>query len=505
MNELSVGSHVYGSNETQVFEVVREIGRGSFGKVFQVRECDTDKSFAMKSFAFADSYSSDVRKALFNEGKLAIDIRHPNVVGVTFFHDGDLYPALPPYTIMEYVKDGRTLKQEINERKPNHYYSNNDLIDKYRQLANGMQAINAMLVHRDIKPDNILVQDTTYKIADFGLAKIVGAGTRDSTLKGINAVKYCPPEAWSGAENTQKMDMYCMGVVFFELATLQFPYEVDLDHISQIAWQNAHLYHQPTNPSNIHPELNPILSDMILKMLRKNPDSRHQSWSEMLSELDRATSATDGVSLESEATLDISSLLEKNTLTSIAATQEALKRERTERQENELAELVKRRFDEEFLNPAKYIVTEFNSRSAAGTLNVRKRGELRFAIENSSHGTRKNLDIEVEVCPKSESIPPTRNPEFVYQPKRILAWGTIKYANKFGMNVVLVAADSDDRQGTWRTVIKQHEEPMIDSSPPIPYDRNSRPKMFARAVSGDWSHGWEFTSKDLVSLMKQIL
>lgn len=507
MNELDVGDEVFGSSQEQVFKVVRKLGRGAFGTVFEIRDRATGKSFALKSLGLVSSYSQVERNALFNEGKLAIGVQHQNVVEVMFFHDGSLHPALPPYVIMEYVRDGRTLKHEIDEREHGNYFSDDELNEKFRQLAAGMQAINAKLVHRDIKPDNILVQDAVYKIADFGLSKVVGAATRDNTLKGINAFIYCPPEAWRGEDNTQQMDMYCMGIVFFQLATLRLPYEVNTNQPPNVAWQNAHLYDQPINPRDIRPELNPVLSKSILKMLHKNPDRRYGSWTEILAKLAQASEVPQHATSEIPVEFDVSSLLEKDRETTEMARQAGLKNARIEREEEELKELVKRRFEEEFLNPARAIAAEFNSHSTVSTLDIRIRGDLKFIVEASHKNKTGSLNIDVEICPRAERFPPTENVEWVHQPKRIWAWGYAKYADKFGVNVVLVSANANDTRGTWKAVIKKNAITFDRTSPSIPYERYEREKMFARAVfyDGVLDFAWPFTSDSLLNLIRQIL
>lgn len=83
-----------------------------------------------------------------------------------------------------------------------------------------MIAINAELVHRDIKPENILVSNDVLKISDFGLAKIASESTRTMSFKGYGTIPYIAPEAWNSDKNTIQMDIYSMGIVFYELATL---------------------------------------------------------------------------------------------------------------------------------------------------------------------------------------------------------------------------------------------------------------------------------------------
>ena len=92
----------------------------------------------------------------------------------------------------------------------------------FLQLASGMKHINSILVHRDIKPDNILIVDDVLKITDFGLAKYAEATTRSVTFKGYGTKEYCAPEVCKNEKNTIYMDIYSMGIVFYEIATLKY-------------------------------------------------------------------------------------------------------------------------------------------------------------------------------------------------------------------------------------------------------------------------------------------
>lgn len=124
-------------------------------------------------------------------------------------------------------------------------------------------------MHRDIKPDNILLHNQVLKISDFGLSKVVGAATRTQTFKGINHMRYCAPEAWRLEKNLPAMDMYSMGIVFYEIATLRYPYEVkDTGDFVEV-WKNAHLLQVPADPRTHNGSLDLGLAQLIMKMISK--------------------------------------------------------------------------------------------------------------------------------------------------------------------------------------------------------------------------------------------
>jgi serine/threonine protein kinase len=158
------------------YEITKFIGAGSFGNVYEARKKSDGTLWAVKSLQtpFADQ---TILKAFINEGNLAAKISHQNVIKYVFFHDGSTFSGLPPYIIME-LADGGTLAQLIESRRlKGQFLSNDELRAFFAQLINGMEAINSFLVHRDIKPDNILLVSNTLKISDFGLSKIVAETT----------------------------------------------------------------------------------------------------------------------------------------------------------------------------------------------------------------------------------------------------------------------------------------------------------------------------------------
>ena len=155
-----------------------------------------------------------------NQAKL---LDSENVIKYLYIHDGNEFPEYPPFIIMEYT-DGGTLRDLIANRN-GQQFEVETLMGYFEQLAHGMKCISEQLVHRDIKPENILNFHGVLKITDFGLSKISGESTKTMTFKGYGTSPYVAPEAWNNDRNTIQMDIYSMGIVFYELATLSYPYE----------------------------------------------------------------------------------------------------------------------------------------------------------------------------------------------------------------------------------------------------------------------------------------
>ena len=298
---IAIGSRIKDGKGND-YEIIEDIGQGGFGCVYKsVRECDK-KIFAVKTLphSFIDSESV---ASFNNEIALADTIHGANIIHYEFIHNGKTYPDYPPYIIMEYANNG-TLRDLINDRKKQDKpFVLNELLPIYSQLIAGMRAINEKLIHRDIKPENILLCDDTLKLTDFGISKIVTETTRTKSFKGYGTYPYMAPEAWTEQDNTIQMDIYAMGIVFYELATLQYPYTLKRNDFEE--YRNAHWYAPVNNVSLLQTRTNPIIASMILRMLQKPAQNRFSNWNEIEAQLSKECenkSLLDNLVLETVAT-----------------------------------------------------------------------------------------------------------------------------------------------------------------------------------------------------------
>lgn len=496
MVDLRAGSVVYGRDQTDVYEITEHIGGGAFGKVYKVTHRTTGNIFALKTIEATDILDTTEHRALLNEGQLALNIVHPNVVKVFYFHNGIQYADLPPYIIMEYVTNGYNLQKLLDSRKSPNFFSIDELVAIYTQLALGMQAINRRLVHRDIKPDNILVQNGVYKISDFGLSKVVGAATRSQTFKGLAHIMYCAPEAWKSEENLPLMDMYSMGIVFFQLASLSLPYTVSPAPDPFGAWRDAHLFKQATDPRSINPDLDTELSQMVLKMMSKRPMDRYQSWDEVLQRLNRVKNVP-------EVSQDISSLLQRDIQSRRVAELEALETEKQARMDQENEAFLEYSFNQ-ILQVATQVVDQFNESSDFTKLRVEKSGQFSFSIQKNNDDGRRVI-IHIEPPPQTSQF---QMLNFGIQGPTIKVWGIVKAPSGHGFNLVLVSTGQEDLYEEWRVIHKTLTYPthMLGSQTPrmTPFEMSELPSNANRATSrGLYSD--TFSSEQLIPLIEEIL
>ena len=210
------------------------------------------------------------------ELKLARRITHRHVVRTYDYSELDHYYMIS----MEYVK-GITLKQLVRQR---------GMLPLKIGLQIGKQICAALdaahekgVVHRDIKPQNILLESTgDVKIMDFGIARLEEMKGMTSTGTVMGTPDYMSPEQAQGIELDHRTDIYSTGVVLFEVFCGRLPFQAD----SALAVLNKHIREQPPKPSSLHQHIPPELDRILLKAMAKNPAQRYANISELYSDLD---------------------------------------------------------------------------------------------------------------------------------------------------------------------------------------------------------------------------
>jgi len=330
----------------------------------------------------------------------------------------------------------------------------------FTQLINGMKAINNYLVHRDIKPSNILFHNDVLKITDFGLSKIVNQSTRSSTFKGFGTCAYIAPEAWEFKDNTIQMDIYSMGIVFYQLATYRYPYEIDNRGNMIENYREAHMTKNPVRPEQHNNKISLNLSQVIMKMLEKSIGDRLHNWDEIeeLIELENH---------EKEIDRDIEELLKKRIGRDEENRTERLKENKEETKKRDFFKRVRYQTMNSIINPLEEKINDFNKHYHNGGI---KFGEKEnYVIENFTYiiefVSQKYIQIytealydykfEYQVSPESLIDIPFPTKENLIRkviPKlkgrKILAWGVFITSENKGFNLFLVEK-ANDIYGEW--------------------------------------------------------
>ncbi|MBY0062363.1 serine/threonine-protein kinase [Priestia aryabhattai] len=440
------GSEIFDQHEEK-YIVDEFINRGAFGDVFKISNKNTGETRALKTIYIGFAKEDEVL-ALQNEGELAPQINHKNVNRIHYFHDGNQYPNLPPYMIMDYADSG-TLNDILQMQRSNGKFFDVEMLTELLiQLAEGMEALNDKLVHRDLKPDNILVHQGILKISDFGLSKIEGAATRDRTFKGIQHIHYKAPEAWVLDTNTKKMDIYSMGIVFFELATLKHPYEVKTKIDPFEAWKEAHLYTPIPLANTINSGLPKNIVEVIKNMVQKRPEDRYDDWSQIIKRLKAETDMD-----SQNKGIDITTLIHRSHQTQQKQIEKDLELQRKESKSTNKRKLIGHRF-QEIKEALSSLAENFNNHSDSVNIKVEDTGDkVHVSVPNNEY--TQNSPSQRFFSPKqvnqvvaSYFIAPN---DLKLRNKEVLAWGYIISSDETGFNILLVKENEEDIYGRWVT------------------------------------------------------
>lgn len=280
-----LGDLINGPNGENSLRLEEALGRGNFGDVFKAVGVEDGTLYAVKFPLVTVIGDVPEMRAFLNEVQAAHQIQHPNVVKIV--HVEEAPPNLPPYLVMEFIESG-TLKSYLDR-----FSDQRQLVDVVtlgdwsRGLVNGIAAINEKMLHRDLKPDNILMDGNIPKIGDFGLSKVVGAATRSKTFKGGQHMLYMAPEGWKQETNEIQIDMYAMGIVLYEVAALDYPYPQPSDFRNPRAFEDMHLYQKPRPLGQLRSDLPPEFVTVVTRLLEKRPGDRFSNWDEVKHLLER--------------------------------------------------------------------------------------------------------------------------------------------------------------------------------------------------------------------------
>ena len=258
------------------YEIQELVGVGGMANVYKALDTSEDRAVAVKILREEFQENEEFLRRFKNESKAIAMLNHPNIVKVYDVMMG----SETKYIVMEYI-DGISLKEYMDQQglmkwKEAVYFT--------VQILRGLQhAHDRGIVHRDIKPQNImLLYDGTIKITDFGIARFARAETKTITDRAIGSVHYISPEQARGEATDEKTDIYSVGIMLFEMLTGKLPFEAD----SPVSVAIKQIQSIAKRPREINPDVPEGLEAVTIRAMQKDVNKRYHSAAEMLRDID---------------------------------------------------------------------------------------------------------------------------------------------------------------------------------------------------------------------------
>lgn len=249
------------------YELLEKIGEGGMGIVYKAKCTLLNRLVAIKILKSELSDYEDFVARFRREAHSIASLSHPNIVNIHDIGKEDNFN----FIVMEYV-NGKTLKQVVKE---NVRLSSLNTLDIALQIAKGLEyAHKNNIIHRDIKPDNILItDDNIVKLTDFGIAKVADSVTITNSNNIIGSVHYFSPEQAKGRFVDCRTDIYALGIVMYEMITGQVPFNAELS----ISVAMMHIQEPVIPPKEVITDIPENINVIILKALEKEPINRFQT------------------------------------------------------------------------------------------------------------------------------------------------------------------------------------------------------------------------------------
>ncbi|HSL85363.1 MAG TPA: Stk1 family PASTA domain-containing Ser/Thr kinase, partial [Bacteroidales bacterium] len=273
------------------YEITDKIAQGGMSVVYKALDLNLNRYDAVKVLKEEFTSNKEILERFKQEANAVAFLSHPNIVNIyNVGSEGNVH-----YIVMEYVK-GKTLKEIIRDKGK---LSDEEILNYSYQIARALESAHTNnIIHRDIKPQNIIVtKDDLVKVTDFGIAKHSDSATITNSGKIIGSAHYFSPEQARGNMTDRRSDIYSLGIVMYEMATGEVPFDAE----SPITIALKHMQEPLPTPKRVNKNISDGLERVILKATAKNPIDRYQRIEDLMMDL---RTLKNGERLEAVTTLN---------------------------------------------------------------------------------------------------------------------------------------------------------------------------------------------------------
>ena len=265
------------------YEITELIGRGGMAEVYKGYHSRLDRNVAIKVLYSHLAEGEEFQKRFEREAKSIASLKHPNIVQVfDFDNQEDIF-----YMVTDYIQGGTLSDLMKSFAEKGTYIPTARVLQITRQLLSALDyAHKKGLLHRDVKPTNILIdEDKNTYLADFGIAKLL-SGVSQMTVTGtlIGTPAYMSPEQGLGKKLTRESDLYSFGIILFQMLTGRVPFDAE----TPLAVIQAQINTKIPNPTDLRSDLTKDVEKVILKALQKKPENRYQNGQALINDLEPA-------------------------------------------------------------------------------------------------------------------------------------------------------------------------------------------------------------------------
>ncbi|MCA9978553.1 MAG: protein kinase [Anaerolineales bacterium] len=278
------------------YRIKKHIARGGMADVYLAEDVDLQRPAAIKVMLAALAADAEFVQRFQREARTVAQLNHPNIVQV---YNIGMTPENRPYIAMQYI-EGQSLRERLRQLgQQGKLMPTAQVLSIVRQVADALRAAHhAGIVHRDIKPNNILIRDDgTPVLVDLGIAAVQSGPKLTRTGSLIGTPHYMSPEQAQGQHADERSDIYALGVVLYEMLTTQPPFVAD----EPMAVLHKQVYEQPTPIGRLRPDLAARTQQIVEFCLQKDPNNRLQTAAEMVTFLDQALADEGGGGYESSS------------------------------------------------------------------------------------------------------------------------------------------------------------------------------------------------------------